>query len=238
MPDVLEIAGISIQVTKKKIKNLHLTVHPPAGSVRISAPLRMDLDAIRMFAISKLPWIRQQQAALAAQERETQREYLDQESHYVWGNRYLLKRVDNDVAPHIYLTHRYLVLVASRGISEERMEAALAFWYREQIREVVAPLQAKWEPLVGAKVQQLFVQRMKTRWGSCNPQTGTVRLNTELAKKPPCCLEYILVHELVHMLEPNHGPRFQSLMDGLMPNWRHLRDELNRAPLAHEDWEA
>jgi predicted metal-dependent hydrolase len=172
-----------------------------------------------------------------AQEREAPREYLDRESHYVWGRRYLLKRIEEEAAPSVELRHSRLVLQVRPGTDEARSREILEVWYREQIRVAVPSLIAKWEPVMGVKVGRVFVQRMKTRWGSCNPESQSIRLNTDLAKKPPECLEYIMVHEMAHLLEPTHNPRFRSLMNLFMPQSQHLKDELNRLPVRHENWD-
>lgn len=232
----IELGQIVIDVVQKDIKNVHLSVYPPMGRVRISAPLRMDLDTIRVFAISKLAWIKNQQQKLREQERETLREYLDRESHYAWGTRYLLTIVEKDAAPVVELRHDQIVLQVRPGTNEEKRRAIIEDWYREKIREKVPALIAKWEPLMGVKVSRFFVQRMKTRWGSCSPASRSIRLNTELAKKPPECLEYLVVHEMAHLLEPTHSNRFLALMDRFMPKWRFYRDELNRLPVRYEDW--
>lgn len=233
----IEVGGISVDVVFKKIKNVHLSVHPPTGRVRISAPTWMNLDTIRVYAISKIDWIRKHQEKFSQQERETRREYLDRESHYVWGKRYLLKVDEENRAPSVELKHNQMILTVRPNSDVEKREAVVAAWYREQLKNTVMPLIAKWEPVLGVKVDQYFVQRMKSKWGSCNPQNRTIRLNTELAKKTPECLEYVVVHEMVHLLEPTHNSTFISLMDKFMPHWRHLRDELNRAPLGHVDWQ-
>jgi predicted metal-dependent hydrolase len=237
MHELLVIGDVHVEVVKKDIKNVHLTVYPPEGRVRIAAPQRMQKDAIRLFAISKLPWIRHQQDAIRAQERESAREYLDRESHYVWGQRYLLRITERDAPAAVELGHRELILYVRPGTDEVRRQDVLAFWYREQLRATVAPLMMKWTSALSVRVEHLFVQRMTTKWGSCNPTAATIRLNTELAKKPPECMEYVLVHELTHILEPTHSDRFRSIMDQHLPHWPHLRDELNRAPLAHVDWD-
>jgi len=170
---------------------------------------------------------------LREQERETLREYLDRESHYVWGKRYLLKIIEEHSAPNIRLGHNKIVLCVRPGASAEVKRAALARWYREQIKASVPHIIAKWEPLVGVKVKRVFVQEMKTKWGSCNSRERSIRLNTDLAKKPVECLEYIVVHEMVHVLEPSHNSRFIAQMDRLLPQWRARRDQLNQAPLSH-----
>ena len=232
----IELGDTTVDVIRKNIKNIHLSVHPPTGRVRIAAPARLDLDTIRVFAITKLDWIRMQQQKLRAQERETPREYLDRESHYVWGKRYLLKVIEKDAAPIVELTQKKMLFQIRPETRNERKRAILEEWYREQIKEAVPPLIEKWEPAMDVKVQRFFVQRMKTIWGSCSLNSQSIRLNTELAKKPPECLEYIVVHEMAHLLERHHNDRFMAILDRIMPPWRTYRDALNRAPLVHEQW--
>lgn len=221
----------------KDIKNLHLSVYPPAGRVRISAPLRMNLETIRLFAIAKLGWIKKQQKKLQEQERETPREYLDRESHYVWGKRYLLKLIESNQAPAVELKHSQILLQIRPGANEEKKQSIIEEWYREQLRQAIPTLLTKWEPLIGVKAKRFFVRKMKTKWGSCNPNSMSIRLNTDLAKKPPECLEYIVVHELLHLLEPTHNNRFMTLMDQFMPDWQFYRDQLNKLPVRHDDWD-
>jgi len=237
MATQIKLGDIAIDVVRKDIKNIHLSVYPPAGRVRISAPKRMTLDNIRVFAISKLAWIKKQQQKLQGQVRETPREYLDRESHYLWGNRYLFKVEENESAAYVSLKHNQMVLHIRSGASDEQKRDSLAEWYREQLKIAVPPLISKWEPLLGVKVEKTFYQRMKTKWGSCNFHARNIRLNTELAKKLPECLECVLVHEMTHLLEPSHNSRFIALMDQFMPSWQNQRAELNRSPLGHEDWE-
>jgi predicted metal-dependent hydrolase len=237
MPEQITIGDLSVDVIFKDIKNVHLSVHPPTGKVRISAPERMSLDTIRVYAISKIDWIRKAQAKLQAQPRETQREYIERESHYLWGSRYLLQVEEVDAPPSVTVLHNEIILSVRPNTDREKRAEIIAAWYRDELRQAVEPLLPQWEKVLGVKVNQLFVQKMKTRWGSCNHQKGNIRLNTELAKKPRICLEYILVHELVHLLEPSHNERFTGLMDQFMPQWRHYRDELNQAPLGFVEWE-
>ena len=235
--DNLDLGGLHAEVIRKPIKHVHLSVYPPRGRVRISAPEGMALETIRLYAITKLVWIKSQQSKILAQERETPREYLDRESHYVWGKRYLLKVVPTDGATTIKLKHSTLELRVRPGSAEAKYADTLEAWYREQIKAAVPALLEKWQPLMGVVAGRLHVQRMRTKWGSCNPATGLIRLNTDLAKKPPQCLEYILVHELTHLLEPTHNGRFQTLLDGFIPHWRQIKAELNRLPVRHEDWD-
>lgn len=236
MTTTLKIGEISVDVFKKDIKNVHLSVYPPTGQVRISAPLRMDVGTIRVFAISKLAWIKEQKKKLIEQEREPPREYIERESHYLWGKRYLLSIVETDNPPHITLRHSKMILQVCPATSAERRQAILDEWYRVQLKAAVQPLIEKWEPFVGVNVERVFVQRMKTKWGSCSRTSASIRLNTDLAKKPREYVEYIVVHEMVHLIEPTHNGRFIGLMDSLMPNWRFYRQLLNRLPVRQERW--
>lgn len=232
----LELGEIAVEVVLKDIKNIHLSVYPPAGRVRISAPSRMSLDTIRVFAISKLGWIKQQQAKLQGQERETPREYLDRESHFVWGKRYLLKVIECGEAPTVELEHSRMFLRLCPGTPGGRKQAVVEAWYRQQIKQAVPRLITKWEPVIGVKVEKVFVQKMKTKWGSCNASLKRIRLNTDLAKKPPQCLEYIVAHEMSHLVVRQHNSQFSGLVEKCLPEWRLLRQMLNDAPLAHTDW--
>jgi predicted metal-dependent hydrolase len=237
MGEVLQLGNLAVDVVLKDIKNVHLSVHPPRGRVRIAAPRRMTLETIRLFAISKLDWIKRQQQKLREQEREPAREYLERESHYAWGKRYLLQVVVNGEAHSVQLKHNKLLLRVRSEAAEDKRHALVDSWYRDQVRSEAPGLIAKWEPLLNVRVAKFFVQRMRTRWGSCNPSTRSIRLNTDLAKKPRECLEYIIVHEMLHLLEPTHNARFLALMDRFMPRWQHYREVLNRLPLRHETWE-
>ena len=215
---------------------MHLSVHPPTGRVRVAAPEHTPLETIRVFLIEKLAWIRAQRRKLQAQPREAPREYLSKESHFLWGKRYLLEISMVEAAPRVDISPRKLHLQVRPGADRERCEEVVEAWHRQQLHAAALALLEKWEPVLGVKARRLFVQRMKTKWGSCTPSSGYIRLNTELAKKPPECLEYILVHELVHLLEPTHNARFAGLMDLYLPHWQHLRRQLNELPVRHEDW--
>jgi predicted metal-dependent hydrolase len=232
----LRLGDIAVDVVLKDIKNVHLSVYPPTGRVRISAPKRMSVDTIRVFAVSKLDWIKQQQMKLREQERESRREYLDRESHYVWGRRYLLKVIEVDTVPDVEVRPGTMLLRIRPGANEKTRKAVVAGWYRQTLKSAAQPLIDVWEPRLSVRVQRFFVQQMRTKWGSCNPTAHSIRLNTELAKKPRECLEYVVLHELVHLLEHRHNDRFKDYMDRFMPQWGQYRDELNRAPLAHVDW--
>ncbi len=232
----LELGDVSVDVLRKDIKNVHLSVHPPTGRVRISAPLRLSLDTIRVFAVTKLGWIKQHQRHVLEQERESPRDYVERESHYVWGRRYLLSVDESAANPSVEVDRSRLILRIRPGTNHQRKAALLEDWYRAQLREAVPELIAKWERLMEVKMERFFVQRMKTKWGSCNPLARTIRLNTDLAKKPHACLEYIIVHELAHLLEPTHNARFVALMNHFMPGWKSCRNTLNQLPVRHENW--
>ena len=226
-----------MEVVRKDIKNLHLGVYPPEGRVRVAVPLRLDDEAVRLAVISRLPWIRRQQDGFECQDRQSQREMITGESHYVQGRRYRLDVVERDGPAEVCLpNNKTLELRVRPGTSREQREAVLHRWYRQRLREQIPPLIAKWEPEIGVTVAEWGIKKMKTRWGTCNIAARRIWLNLELAKKPASCLEYILVHEMVHLLERHHNERFKQVMDRLMPQWRLHREELNRAPLSHENW--
>ncbi len=230
----LIINDIEIELTKKNIKNLHLSVHPPDGRVKISAPNRMDIDTIRLFAISKLAWIKRQQNKFRSQERQPEREYVSGESHYFLGQRYLLNVIyTNKRKQGVEIRNkRYIDLYVRENTPKYLRERVMIEWYRKKLKELIPPLIAKWEPIMEVKVNEFGVKRMKTRWGSCNPAAKRIWLNLELAKKSPSCIEYVVVHEMVHLLERSHNERFIAYMDKFLPNWRAIRAELNG--LIHE----
>jgi predicted metal-dependent hydrolase len=237
MAKMLELGDLTVDIVFKDIQNVHLSVYPPTGRVRISAPRGTSLERLRLFAISKLDWIKREQISFLQQARETPREYLERESHYLWGRRYLLHMVEADQTPRVELSHNRLMLTIRPGTAPSARESLISAWYRYQLRLASEPLVSKWEPLMGVNVNRTLIQRMKTKWGSCNPYSRNIRLNTELAKKPPECLEYIIVHEMAHLLVPNHGDKFTALMDRFLPEWRQLRHLLNSAPLSHSEWQ-
>ncbi|WP_433289193.1 M48 family metallopeptidase [Micromonospora sp. CA-244673] len=206
------------------------------GRVRVAAPLTLDDDRVRLAVIHRLPWIRTQREKLQAAVRQSQREMVTGESHYVWGVRHRLKLIERPGRAHIEVDGDRLLLYVPAGTTGEHRRLLLDRWYREQLRRTVPGLIAKWESKLGVSVPRWSIRRMKTKWGSCNRDTRHIWLNVELAKKHPGCLEYILVHEMTHYLERNHGERFVKLMDGFLPGWRARRDELNASPLAAEVW--
>ncbi|MDE2798471.1 MAG: SprT family zinc-dependent metalloprotease [Gemmatimonadota bacterium] len=233
----MDIGGIPVEVVRKDIKNLHVGVYPPGGRVRVAAPLRLDDDAVRLAVISRMGWIRRKRLEFEQQDRQSQREFVTGESHYFSGRRYRLKVIAHDGRPGVQvLNNATLGLRIRPGDNREAREAILHRWYRRQLRDQLPPLLAKWEGKIGVKVAEVRIKKMKTRWGSCNVEDRRIWINLELAKKPTMCLAYILVHEMVHLIEPSHNDRFRDLMDAFMPQWRLHRDALNRAPLAHEDW--
>jgi predicted metal-dependent hydrolase len=232
----LQLGDVVVDVVQKDIKNLHLSVHPPTGRVTISAPLRMKPDTIRVFAITKLGWIKQQQLKQRTQPRETARDYIERESHYVWGRRYLMTVIEEDGPPRIDVSGNRIKLYMRPGTPPVKRQAIMEGWYRDELKKALPPLLANWETKLGVKPSKVFVQRMKTKWGSCNHRAKHLRFNSELAKKPKKLLEYIIVHELAHLLEPTHNERFFALLSQHYPNWREVREQLNELPLASEDW--
>ena len=233
----IEVSGTPVEIVRKEIKNLHVGVYPPSGRVRVAAPLRLDDEAVRLAVISRLGWIRRKQAEFQQQVRQSQREFVTGESHYFEGRRYRLDVIERDAPPAVKPRNNTTLELGVRPNSNrETREAVLHRWYRRRLRNQLPSLIAAWEPKLGVTVNDARIKKMKTLWGSCNAEAKRIWLNLELAKKPRSCLVYILVHEMVHLLERRHSDRFHELMDGFMPQWRTYRDELNRAPLAHEDW--
>ena len=232
----LSVAGIDVDVVYKDIKNIHIGVYPPSGRVRVSAPSSLDDEQVRLALVQRLPWIKRQRAQLQEAERQSVREMVSGESHYVWGNRYRLKVVERPGRAHVEIDSDRLLLYVPESTAADKRRELLDCWYREQLRNTLPNVVEACELLVKVRVNRWSIRRMKTKWGSCNRETGHIWFNTELAKKPPECLEYVVVHEMVHILERLHNDHFKELMDQFMPNWRSYRDELNRAPLGHEDW--
>lgn len=235
MAAALKLGSIPIEIVRKDIKNVHLSVLPPNGAVRMSVPRRMTDAAVRAFAISKLAWIKQNQKRLVEQEREPPREFLDRESHYVWGKRYLLKVIAHDGAPVVELKHRTLVLKSRHGLSVANRAEVIGAWYRAQLRTALPPVIAKWERALGVHVERVFVQQMKTKWGSANPHRRTIRLNSELARKDPSYLDYIVLHEMAHFISPKHDGRFRAVLDRHCQNWKRVRESLNKEALRMAD---
>jgi len=234
----ITVQNLVVDVVRKDIKNLHLAVYPPAGRIRVAAPLRVNDEAVRLFTISRLGWIKRQQAKFESQERQSEREFVSGESHYYQGNRYLLNVVYRKGTPTVVPRNNKMldmfVRVESDAVERERV---LTTWYRRRLKEEITPLITKWEVIIGVKAAEWGVKQMKTKWGTCNIEAQRIWLNLELIKKPVHCLEYIIVHELVHLLERHHNEQFIAYINRFMPLWRHYREELNRAPLGHETWE-
>ncbi len=232
----IKLGDIDVDVVLKDIKNIHLSVHPPSGRVRISAPARMNLDTIRAFAISKLAWIKKHRRKFQEQERETAREYLDRESHYFFGKRYLLRVFEDSPRAEVRLTKSTIDLYVRKGASLSKREEIMNEWYRKELKKAFPELLEKWEKRIGVSASTWGIKSMKTRWGSCNRKAKRIWINLELAKKPPICLEYVIVHELVHILEGHHNDTFKKYMDAFMPQWRRYKDQLNRFPISHNNW--
>ena len=232
------VNDLVVDVVRKNIKHLHLAVYPPSGRVRVAAPLRVNDEAVRLFTISRLAWIKRQQAKFEGQERQSAREYVSGESHYYQGNRYLLNVMYHEGSPAVIIrNNKTMDLYVLTGSDTAARERILITWYRRRLKEEIAPLIAKWEAIIGVQVEQWGVKQMKTRWGTCNIEAQRIWLNLELIKKPVHCLEYIIVHEMIHLLERHHNERFIGYMNRYMPLWQFYREELNREPLGHETWE-
>ena len=233
----IRVSDLAVQIVRKDIKNLHLGVYPPNGRVRVAAPLSVSDDAVRLAVIGKLGWIKKQQAKFAAQPRQSAREMVSGESHYYLGRRYLLRVVERDGPSRVVLRKRTtLELQVRAGVDVEGRERVLQRWYRECLRDLVPPLLAKWEAILGVQAGSWGIKKMKTKWGACSTNARRLWLNLELAKNPVQCIEYLIVHELTHLIERHHNDRFVSLMDRHLPQWRHHRKALNEAPLGHADW--
>lgn len=231
------VSGIRVEVVRKDIKNLHLGVYPPNGRVRVAAPQVLSDEAVRLAVIDRLGWIRRQKARFVEQPRQSQREMVSGESHYFLGQRYRLRVHEHDAPARVALRGiASLDLFVRPGTDTEQREAVLLRWYREQLKRLIPPLLERWQPILGVQVADWGVKKMKTKWGSCNPLSQRIWLNLELAKKPVRCLEYIVVHELVHLLERHHNERFTGLMDAHLPQWRQCREMLSLTPLGHEEW--
>jgi predicted metal-dependent hydrolase len=236
MAETIQLAEVTIQVTRKNIKNVHLSVYPPDGRVTLVAPRATRLEVARAYAISKLSWIREQQRKLANQARESPRQFIERETHFLWGRRYLMTVEYRDAKPAVSLDHKRITLTVRPGSNAQKRADVIHEWHKSLLHEVVPPLIEKWESKLQVKVAGYFLQRMKTKWGGCNHTAGNIRLNTELVRKPKDLLEYIVVHEMAHLREPTHNERFIAIMDEHYPTWREARAELNELPLAAEDW--
>lgn len=236
MAETIHLGEIAIAVTRKNIKHVHLSVYPPGGRVTLVAPTGTRLEVARAYAVSRLGWIRAQQARLLGQARETPRQYIERESHSLWGRRYLLSVREQEAKPSVRLTHRRITLTVRPGTSRARRQAVMHEWHKSLLHNAVPGLIRKWQPKLGVEVAGYFLQRMKTKWGSCNHRAGHIRLNTELVKKPKDLLEYVVVHEMLHMIAPTHSEQFLTLLTRHYPPWREARAELNELPLAAEVW--
>ena len=236
MAETIQLGEIAVTLTRKDVKHVRLSVHPPNGRVTLVAPTATRPEAARAYALSKLGWIRDQQAKLHAQARETPRQFVERESHYLWGRRYLLSVREEEAKPSVRLSHRRITLTVRPGSGAAKREEVMRAWHRALLHEALPPLIRKWEARLGVTVSAYFLQQMKTKWGGCNHRAGTIRLNTELVKKPKDLLDYVVAHEVMHLLEPRHSERFMQLLDKHYPSWREARAELNALPLAAERW--
>jgi predicted metal-dependent hydrolase len=236
MTETIQLGEIAIALTRKDIKNVHLSVHPPDGHVTLAAPRGTRLEVARAYAATKLGWIRAQQEKLAAQARETPRKFIERESHHIWGRRHLMTIKHADAKPCVTLDHKRIILTVRPGADAKKRGEVMHEWHKSLLHEVVPTIIQKWQPKLKVQVSSYFLQRMKTKWGSCNHRDRHIRLNTELVKKPKDLLEYVIVHEMVHLLEPTHSERFVETLGKHFPTWREARNELNELPLGAERW--
>ncbi len=236
MVETIEIGEVRIAVTRKAVKNVHLSVHPPLGHVTLVAPTATRLEVARAYAISKLGWIRDQQTKLQAQARETPRQFIERETHMLWGRRYLLSVLEKNAKPAVIHDHRRITLIVRPGSSLAKREEVMNEWHRSLLHQAVPALIERWQVKLGVKVSAYFLQRMKTKWGSCSHRASNIRINTELVKKPRDLLEYVVVHEMLHLIEPQHSERFLTLLEKNYPSWREARSELNEFPLSAQSW--
>lgn len=232
----LTVSGIDVDVVYKPIKNLHIAVYPPLGRVRVAAPVRFDDDTVRLAIVQRLPWIKKQREQLRSATRQSEREMVTGESHYVWGQRYRLKVVNEPGNIRLEVSGNKLTMHAPADSTPDKRRTAMEQWHRDALKHAIPELVTKWEPIIGRQVSKWTIRRMKTKWGSCNRESAHIWFNLELAKKNPNCLEYIVVHEMTHLLERNHNERFTELMDQFLPDWRTRRDSLNQSPLKEEKW--
>jgi len=232
----LELGNISIEIVQKNVKNIHLSVYPPDGKVRITAPSQMEIDTIRVFAISKLQWIKDQKETLINQKRECKREFVNRESHYFFGKRFLLKLHEINAAPRVEIDHKHIHLHVRPNTNLEKKRKIIDEWYRTELKKITPGLITKWEKKIGVKSNEFGIKKMRTKWGTCNTKAKRIWLNLELAKKPKECIEYVIAHELVHLLERSHNQRYVKFMNQFMPKWRFYRDELNSLPYSHVNW--
>jgi predicted metal-dependent hydrolase len=236
MSETIQLGEISIRVTRKDVKNVHLSVHPPDGRVTLVVSKETRLEVARAYAISRLGWIRNQQEKLAEQARETPRQFIERESHYLWGQRHLMTIKYCEAKPSVLLDHKRITLIVRAGSDAKSRAEVIHEWHKSLLHALVPTLIKKWESKLNVAVKDYFLQRMKTKWGSCNHNEGHIRLNTELVKKPKDLLEYVIVHEMVHLLEPTHSDRFIAILEEYYPSWREARAELNELPLTAEEW--
>lgn len=236
MSEIIKFGDLEIPVTRKSVKNVHLSVYPPDGRVTLVAPASIRFEVIRAYAASKLIWIKGKQRKMRDQARETPRVFVERESHHIWGRRRLLSVIEKDEKPSVRMEHKRLILSVRPNTPTSRRNEIMQEWQRSLLHEAIPPLIAKWERRLRVKTSAYFLQRMKTRWGACNPKAKSLRFNTELVKKPKDLLEYIVVHEMLHLLEPRHSERFTDLLNEHYPSWQEAREELNALPLSHEKW--
>lgn len=224
---VIRVRDIDVLVIKKNIKNRYLSVLPTVGRVRVSVPLDVSDEVVRAFVIRKYDWIKKHIKSFREQERQSPREYVSGESHYLRGKRYLMK-VETANRPKIEIRNKkYIFFYVPEYYSKEQRERYCENWLRKELRKDLEILVPKWEGIMGLKINEVRIKKMKTKWGSCNPIAKRVWINLELIKKPQKYLEYVIVHELAHLINRKHNKRFKAIMDKYMPGWETYRRDLN-----------
>jgi predicted metal-dependent hydrolase len=233
----LQLGSVEVLVVRKKVKNLHLSVLPPSGRVRVTSPESMNDDAIRTLISTRLPWIKKQQTKFTGQERQTPRKYASGESHYFFGKRYRLDVIYKDESPRVFIKGKNKIILQVRPkSSKEKRQEVLSQWYRGELHKVIEELMTKWQKKMSVHASSWSIKQMKTRWGTCNHKRARILLNLELAKKPIPCVEYVVVHELVHLIEKRHSEKFTALMTKFLSKWKSLKEELNKFILSYEVW--
>ena len=235
---ITRISDVDVHTVKKDIKNIHLGVYPPQGRVRVAAPLETTDEKIKLLVLSKMRWIKRQQAKFQKQERETKREYVSGESHFLLGRRHLLNVIYDNSKPRIETnTKTHINMFIRQKTTLKKREQLMNNFYRTELKKQTPLLLEKWNKITGIKVKEFRIKKMKTKWGSCTPEHKRIWLNLELAKKPLHCLEYVVVHEMTHIIEKNHNEKFKSLMNMFMPKWTQYKQELNNGKIGYFKWD-
>ena len=233
----LKTSNLQIEAVRKDIKNIHLGVYPPDGRVRVSVPLATSDETLRIFLITKSSWIKKQKEIFSKQERQTKREYVSGESHYIFGKKHQLTVKKSDTKQEIKITKKKSIeLTIKPKTTIYQRQVMFEKFYRDELEKIIPKLLEKWEKKVEVKVKEVRIKKMKTKWGTCNAKDKRIWLNLELAKQPPHCIDYVFVHELIHLKERKHNERFLSILEQAYPKWRQSKEELNQGILGYFEW--